>query len=205
MSKENKYLEDIQQIRSMMERSSKFLSLSGLSGVIAGIYALIAVYIVRNTYNFTPVTFAESSVNILSIIYIGVLILLLSVITAILFSYRKAKKIKESIWNHVSKRMALNMIIPLSVGGLFMLICTIHQYHGLLIPLSLVFYGLALVNASIFTYADVRFLGIFQLVLGLLSGYFIEYSLLFWALGFGILHIVYGIYIYYKYDIENNN
>lgn len=205
MSKENNYLEDIQQIRSMMERSSKFLSLSGLSGVIAGIYALIAVYIVKNTYNFSPVSFAESSVNITSIIYISILVLLLSIITAVLFSYRKARKLKEPIWNHVSKRMALNMIIPLSVGGIFMLICTMHQYHGLLIPMSLLFYGLALVNASSFTYADVRFLGILQLVLGLLSAYFIEYSLLFWALGFGILHIVYGIYIYYKYEIENNN
>lgn len=205
MSKENNYLEDIQQIRSMMERSSKFLSLSGLSGVIAGLYALVAVYIVKNTYNFAPVSFAESTININSIIYLGLLILILSVLTAIVFSYRKAKKTNEAIWNHVSKRMALNMFIPLFVGGIFMLICVINQYHGLLIPISLLFYGLALVNASIFTYADVRFLGILQLALGLLSAYFVEYSLIFWAMGFGILHIVYGIYIYYKYEIENNN
>ncbi len=205
MKKENDYLQDIQEIRSMMERSSKFLSLSGLSGVMAGIYALIAAYIAKNTFQFAPTNFVEDFEDISAIVYLAIIVLLISIVTAIIFSYRKANNKNEKIWNKVSKRMALNMLIPLAVGGLFMIICIVKQYQGLLIPTSLIFYGLALVNASVYTYSDIRYLGILQLLLGLLSSYYIEFSLLFWSLGFGISHIIYGIYIYYKYEIENNN
>jgi predicted lysophospholipase L1 biosynthesis ABC-type transport system permease subunit len=38
----NQHLEDIAEIRAMMERSTRFLSLSGLSGVFAGTFGLIA-------------------------------------------------------------------------------------------------------------------------------------------------------------------
>lgn len=205
MKLENDYLKDIQEIRSMMERSSKFLSLSGLSGVMAGIYALLAAYIAKNTFQFNPQEFGYSTNNIFSLGILGCITLLISISTAILLSYRKANKKNESIWNHIAKRMALSMIIPLGVGGVFILICILKQYHGLIIPSSLFFYGLSLVNASNFTYADVRSLGILQIILGLLSAYFTEYSLLMWSLGFGIIHIIYGIYIYYKYEIETNN
>ena len=37
--------EDLQAIREIMERSSKFLSLSGLSGIFAGVCALIGAAI----------------------------------------------------------------------------------------------------------------------------------------------------------------
>lgn len=205
MKIEKDYLQDIQEIRSMMEKSSKFLSLSGLSGVLAGIYALVAAYVAKSYFDFSPIDYTSNSINITSVMQLGVGLLVLSVITAILFSYRKARKSNEAIWNSISKRMAINMGIPLVVGGLFMLICISKNYHGMLIPLSLMFYGLALVNASTYTFSDVRYLGIIQLTLGLLSAYLIEHSLLFWSIGFGIMHVVYGIYIYYKYEIENNN
>jgi uncharacterized membrane protein HdeD (DUF308 family) len=65
---------------------------------------------------------------------------------------------------------------------------------------TLVFYGLALINASKYTVRDVFYLGICEIVLGVLSMFLTGFTLLFWALGFGILHILYGTIMYFKYD-----
>ena len=40
MNEQNQHLETLQDIKKIMERSSRFLSLSGLSGIAAGICAL---------------------------------------------------------------------------------------------------------------------------------------------------------------------
>lgn len=209
MKEEKDYLQDIREIRTMMERSSKFLSLSGLSGVLAGVYALIAAYVAHSYYQFIPdntnYTILVASTNLNAIIVLALGALLLSVGTAILFSYRKSTKKGETIWNNTSKKMATNMLVPLISGGMLILIFISKDFLALLAPTSLLFYGLALYNASNYTFADVKYLGLIQIGLGLISVYFIEHSLLIWALGFGIMHIIYGIYIYYRYEIENIN
>jgi hypothetical protein len=64
----------------------------------------------------------------------------------------------------------------------------------------LIFYGLALINASKYTYNDIRYLGISELLIGLCSTLFLGYGLFFWAAGFGLAHIVYGALMYFKYD-----
>ena len=209
MKEEKDYLQDIKEIRAMMERSSKFLSLSGLSGVMAGIYALIAAYIAYRYYQFIPdnITYSVNVIysNLSAVLVLASIVLVLSISTAILFSYRKSAKNGQSIWNKNSRRMAFTMLIPLVTGGVLILIFISKDLLGLLAPTSLLFYGLALYNASSYTFEDVKYLGLLQIALGLASVYFIEHSILIWALGFGILHIIYGIYIYYRYEIENIN
>jgi hypothetical protein len=92
------------------------------------------------------------------------------------------------------------MAVPLIVGGLLILVMISRGLVGLVAPMSLIFYGLALYNASQFTYEEVRSLGLIQIVLGLLGAYFVSYGLLFWAIGLGVAHIVYGIYMHYRYE-----
>ncbi len=209
MKEEKDYLQDIKEIRAMMERSSKFLSLSGLSGVMAGIYALIAAYIAYRYYQFIPdnITYSVNVIysNLSAVLAIAFIVLVLSISTAILFSYRKSTKKGQTIWNKTSKRMAFTMLIPLLTGGVLILIFISKDLLGLLAPTSLLFYGLALYNASSYTFEDVKYLGLIQIALGLVSVYFIEHSILIWAVGFGLMHIIYGIYIYYRYEIENIN
>jgi hypothetical protein len=200
------YIQDIAEIRSMMERSSKFLSLSGWAGVFAGLYALTGAFFVFNVYDFNPDKITYSSLdpevfisNIPIIIGIALLILALSLITAIFFSYKKAVKRSEKLWNSAAKRLLLNMLIPLVTGGILILIIIKHGLFGLIAPLTLLFYGLALYNASIDTYNEIKILGLIEIILGLAGLVFIEYGLLIWAIGFGVVHIVYGIIIQYKY------
>jgi len=207
MKEEQDYINDLAEIRSMMERSSKFLSLSGLAGVMAGLYALAGAWIAYSVLNFTPQTISSeyyqsvnASSNLTQLILLACLVLVLAVGTAIWFSYRKANKRGESIWNVTSKRLLASISVPLLTGGLLILILLSKSFISLIAPLTLIFYGLALYNASKFSYEEVKYLGMIQIALGLLSTLFTGYGLLFWAIGFGAVHIVYGIFIHIRYE-----
>ncbi|MGV1011674.1 MAG: hypothetical protein ACOYBS_04440 [Flavobacterium sp.] len=201
-----KYLNDISEIKNMMNQSSRFISLSGLSGVLAGIYCLIGAWLAYTTIyfdtttlgNYTNLIITQSQIERLFIIASSVIIL--SIITGIVLSKNKAKKSNEKIWNVSSKRLVINFAIPLVTGGFFILFLIEKEVLGLVAPLTLIFYGLACVNASKYTLGDVRYLGITMILLGLLSTWFLGYGLLFWALGFGVCHILYGSVMYFKYD-----
>ena len=203
MEKE-KYIQDLRQIKEIMDRSSKFISLSGLSGVASGITALAgAWYAYRNIYTesdfygYQVVTI--SSESIASIIGLGVVILILAIGAGVFFTAKKAKKANQKVWNSQAKRLLINLSIPLVTGGLLSLIFLSRGFIGIIAPLTLIFYGLALVNASKYTHEEIRSLGIIEIILGLISAYFIGFGLLFWAIGFGLLHIVYGIIMHYRY------
>lgn len=207
----NEHLENLKEIRSLMERSSKFLSLSGLSGVSAGIVAIIAAIMVYQkkvelTGNIEPkgIFEAQSYTNPgefrTYIINIALITLVVAVTSGIYFTVRRASKSGEKIWNNLSKKVTVSLLFPLVTGGLF---CIGLISHGLLwiVPsTTLVFYGLALLNASKYTVRDLYYLGIFEIVLGLSSMVLTGYSLIFWVLGFGILHILYGTVMYFKYE-----
>lgn len=207
MKEERDYSRDIAEIRSMMERSSKFLSLSGWAGIMAGIYALAGAWVVFNVYHFNPdkIVFRTTGSGGLfpylpEVIFTAVIVLILAVGTAIILSYRKSNKRGEQVWNATSRRLLASMAVPLLAGGILVLILLSKNLIGLIAPLTLLFYGLALYSAGKYTYNDVKFLGMIQVGLGLLSTWFIEYSLFLWAFGFGIVHIIYGIYMYFRYE-----
>lgn len=195
------YLKDIQDIKKMMDRSSQFLSLSGLGGVMAGIYALIGAYCVQQIYNANYgqyITFESNSFR--QIVLIAFTVLVLSVVTAYLLTAQKAKKQGESVWNSTSKRLLINFLIPLVTGGVFAILLIKNQYYGLIAPITLIFYGLSLINASKYTVRDVRYLGLTIIIIGLAATAYMGYGLEFWALGFGVCHIIYGTLMYFKYD-----
>lgn len=207
----NEHLENLKEIRALMERSSKFLSLSGLSGVSAGIIAIIAAYMtyrkkVELTGNIEPkgIFEANSYTNPLEfkayIINIAVVTLVLAVIAGIYFTVRKARQSGEKVWNNLSKKLTGSMLFPLITGGLFCIGLISHGVLWVVPSTTLVFYGLALVNASKYTVRDVYYLGVSEIVLGLLSMVLTGYSLIFWTLGFGVLHIAYGTVMYFKYE-----
>ena len=202
MKEQKDYIRDIAEIRSMMERSSKFVSLSGWAGIMAGIYALTGAYIARQVFDFNPDTvFAGgSSSGLGEVVLLGVVVLILALSTAIYFSSQRALKRGEKIWNATAKQLLISMTVPFVAGSLLILILISNGLIGLVAPFSLLFYGLALFNASKFTYNAVKVLGLTEIALGLLGCYFVEYGLLLWALGFGVTHIVYGIYVYYRYE-----
>lgn len=189
-----------------MNKSSRFISLSGLSGVLAGVYALIGAYlaykIIYVTQNLSDdyQSIVLYEMEMIQLFAIALIIVLLSIATAIILSWQKAKKYKENLWDSTSKRLLTNFIIPLATGGFFILSLIEKEIYVFVAPLTLVFYGLACVNASKYTLGYIRYLGISMILLGLISVWFLGYGLLFWALGFGICHIIYGALMHFKYD-----
>ena len=198
------HLQDLTEIRSLMERSSRFISLSGLSGVFAGTFALIGAYVAYDRIlQDNPSEFLNllENASLLRFIVIdGIVVLTFSLIFAFYFTARHAKKKGLRLWDNTSRRLLVNMAVPLVAGGFFCLILLQHAPH-LIDSATLVFYGLALINASKYTYDDVKYLGYIEVVLGLACGLMNEWriGLMFWALGFGVLHIAYGVIMYRKY------
>lgn len=200
MKDERDYIQDIAEIRSIMERSSKFLSLSGWAGIMAGIYALAGAWVAYSIFGFHPDEIFYTSPNLTGVILLAIGILILALASAIFDSKRKARKRDENVWNATSRRLLASMAVPLFSGGILIAILLSKGLVGLIAPLTLLFYGLALYNAGNFTINEVRIMGIVQMILGLINTWFIEYGLLFWTIGFGVVHIAYGGYMYFRYE-----
>lgn len=197
---------ELHSIRHLMERSAKFISLSGLSGILAGSYALVGAALgYREVYGFSSkLGYRDHYVNeetvLVKLVVIASAVLLLSVSTAIWLSIRKARKQRQPIWNPASRALLKAVGVPLVTGGVFILISVVQGAYGIVAPACLIFYGLALVAGSDYTYRDVKGLGILQISLGLLAACFPGYGVVFWAIGFGFLHMLYGTIMYFKYD-----
>jgi general stress protein CsbA len=200
---ENKdYLQDLSLIKNMMNRSSRFISLSGFSGVLAGSYALIGAwfsnqYITEFVKNGSYAAI-HRTMNILW--FIAIAVAFSSILTAYILTSRRARKNGEKIWDVSTKNLLLAFLTPLVSGGIFGLLVLNHGYYGLIAPITLIFYGLALINASKYTLGTVKYLGISEVVVGLFASYYLGYGLQFWALGFGVLHIIYGAIMYFQYE-----
>jgi len=206
-----KHLDDLTQIRSIMEQSSRFISLSGLSGIIAGILALCGASLAFWYFDYSVYTpeLIDQIFDyrghplpdfLLFLLADAGIVFILALTFAILLTTRKAKKQNQLIWTRPVRNMLLALIIPLFTGGVF---CLVLFYHGLIFliaPATLIFYGLALLNAAKYTLHDIKYLGVTEIVLGLISSFIPGYGLLIWAIGFGFLHILYGIIMYYKYE-----
>jgi len=203
MTKE-KYLQDLKDIKDIMDRSSRFISLSGWSGIAAGLVAILGayaayqyVYVGQEFLAYQRVTITSERLSILLII--AAITITLAIGLGAFFTSRKAKKNKQKLWDQQTKRLLLNLFIPLAAGGILCLILLSKGFIGFVAPFTLIFYGLALVNASKYTLREVRSLGILEIILGLIGTNYVGFGLLFWVIGFGALHILYGIIMKVKY------
>jgi hypothetical protein len=215
MNDSQKHLEHLAEMRSLMERSTRFLSLSGLSGIWAGCCALVGAFYVRNylealylgEYNVSDVQYARTEAPVdtglgyeTTLILTAIIVLFAALAGGWFFTARKARIRGERIWDASSRRLLWALMMPLATGGVFCLALLYWNLIGLLAPATLVFYGLALLNGSKYTLGDVGSLGYFQIGLGLVGMFIPGRGLELWAIGFGVLHILYGGWMYYKYD-----
>lgn len=208
MIEQNQHLDALQDIRRMMQRSSRFISLSGLSGIAAGIWALIGAYFAYdwvteyfNThFGYDRYSGPDFENLKLRLLLLAGAVLGLALLSAFFFTWRRASKHKVSVWDHTARQLALNTAIPLFAGGLFILAMLQYGVLAFIAPASLLFYGLALVNGSKYTLSDIRYLGFLEILLGLISTQYLGYGIYFWAVGFGMLHIIYGFVMWWKYE-----
>ncbi len=200
---EEKYKDDLKAIKDMMNRSSRFISLDGLSGISVGVIALAGAYTAQQLVykdlgelSYASIEIPADKMTNLVLVAFGTLIL--AILAAIFFTTRRAKKQNQGIWDLQTRRLVINLIIPLVTGGLLCLILLGKGFIGFLAPLTLIFHGLALVNASQYTLKEIRGLGLLMIMIGLLAMFFVSSGLILWAMGFGVLHILYGILMEWK-------
>lgn len=197
-----KISDDLAHIRSMMERSSRFISLSGLSGVCAGIIGLItgvlAHFIISESGGkIDNYYYNDQAVG--NLIILGIIALIAAVFSGCFFTIKKSKKLGLKIWTTSTKNILVQLATTLIVGGIFVLVLINYKLYGLIAGTTLIFYGLALINAEKYTYSDIKYLGLIEIILGCIALFWIGKGLWFWTFGFGLLHIVYGIILYRKY------
>ena len=206
MSQANEQLQTLHEIRSIMDRSARFQALSGLSGIFVGIFALAGTGAVQWRLAIQKLDYPSLYQSTLGasttrfVVLVAAAVFVLAAGTVLYFTALKARKAGQSVWNSQAQRLLTNFCLPLAVGGAFCGVLLFHRLGYLVAPATLLFYGLALINASKYAFADLHTLGVCELGLGLVSGVRVEYGLLAWALGFGLLHVFYGGLIYYKYE-----
>ncbi len=198
--------QELAEIKSMMERSTRFLSLSGMAGILAGIYAFAGagiawywVYFPSTEYGLGIEPYSMDDLRIY-LLAVAVVVLILAIGTTYLLSQNKSKRTSQQFWSAASKRFLVALFLPVLVGGLFCFALIHESSYGLIAPATLIFYGLGLISASHFTLREIRNLGLGQILLGLIGAFFPPLGLVCWAMGFGVLHVVYGSMMYYRYD-----
>jgi heme/copper-type cytochrome/quinol oxidase subunit 3 len=197
MSTQQQNLEALQDIRKMMDRSSRFISLSGWSGIVAGAFALAGAGFASQELSEStddPALLQASLINIAALVFAG------AFISAIVLTYFKSRKQGVAFWGPSAKRLVWNTLLPMIAGGLLIWRMIQQEQFELVPATSLIIYGLALINGSKFTLGEVRYLGYAELLVGIICLWNTPMNLFFWAFGFGILHIFYGIAMWYKYE-----
>jgi len=210
MENDKKSIEDIKAIRKIMEESSRFLSLSGLSGIFAGATAIAGAFVafffildkgsIRYEDYLNNLTTLEAQELRWQLFAVVTIVLVISLLSSLYFSIKKAKNDGKSIWTPVSKMLLINLVIPLITGGVFSLVLLLQNNLQLIVPCFLIFYGLALVNAGKFTFGEVFYLGVLEIITGLVAAFIPGWGLIFWIFGFGVLHMNYGLAMYRKYE-----
>jgi hypothetical protein len=202
---DSKHQEDLSHIRSMMERSSRFISLSGLSGIFAGISAIVGAIFAFYFLHEDGISYLDNNHKIfsrdliVSLFFVASLVLFFAIFFGIFFTIRKSKKYNLPIWTSATQNMLLNLAIPLFVGLVFCIALLYYGIFGFIAPVTLIFYGLALINAEKYTLSDIKYLGYCELALGCISLFYLGRGLIFWVVGFGFLHVIYGIIMYRKH------
>ncbi len=205
---------DLGHIRRLMERSRYFIGLSGLSGIGAGIFALLGVVFIA-AYQWAAgqeLTFIARSIRLSTnhpwgiaplpfLVLVAGVVLVGALGSGYYFTRRRTTRLGHEILDPKTYKLLFNLALPLLAGGIFCLALIYHAHGGLIGPATLIFYGLALVNGSAYASEELSYLGYFEIVTGLIACFFIGYGLHFWAFGFGLLHIGYGAWMYKKYDV----
>jgi len=203
-------------MKKSLEQSSRFISLSGLSGVFVGFCGLLGTYIMHYLIRGDDTKSDKEMLNIISSfdyynlsvhVFVGehlIFLAIYTVIFAILFAFyltlRRSKRENHPIWDiHIQKQLS-TLSIPLIVGLIFVIKLVASANYPLIVPSLLLFYGIALVNIRGLTNGDIGYLGYAFIVLGIVNLWLEGWGILFFGFGFGVLHIIYGTVTFIIYE-----
>ncbi len=201
MDDQSHQLSTLREIKQIMDQSSRFTPVSGWSGIAAGVCAIIGASIAQYYLSTPGSAFSENdNTFIITLIWIALITFASAFLLAVYFTYKRSTRLQTTVWSTTAKRALFNVAIPMVVGGIFILKLIELQQYSLVTATSLIFYGLALINGGKYSLAEIKQLGYLQILLGIANCWLPQFGLLLWALGFGVLHIIYGVLVLMKYE-----
>ncbi|MGI8961221.1 MAG: hypothetical protein ACR2IV_15930 [Bryobacteraceae bacterium] len=179
--------DNLRFIRDTMERAASFTAVPGWGGVVIGFTALGAgaVAFGRSPHGQFFVWFSEA---------------LLALAIAGLALRIKSKRLALSLQSRPARRALLSFMPPLLAGAILTVVLYRLQIFGVTPGLWLLLYGAAVVTGGAFSVRIVPVMGLCFMLLGAISLFAQpQWSNLFLTLGFGGLHIAFGIVIARRY------
>ena len=107
----DKALESVNEIKELMEKSSKFISVSGLAAILAGILRHWLARTSRHKF-ITPDTYLIVALELMAIIALSVLAA--AAVTAGILSYCKSKKTGQKFFSRLTYRALWNFSLPIA-------------------------------------------------------------------------------------------
>lgn len=202
-------LDTLNEIKDLMAKSSKFGSVSGGSVLIIGLLASIVaagawlLLLPHIGAAWLPERYSGMLINspqrtlIASAVAVGLLAVSMAVVS--FGTYRKiVRRQGRFVFDQTVRRPLAHFCVPMAAGGALCLALLLQGHYGLTSSMMLVFYGLSLLNSSHYTLKPIAWLGYAELALGIADCYIVTHAILFWWLGFGLMHILLGVYILIK-------
>ncbi len=201
----NDAINTLREIKDIMQKSSRFENISGFSIIIIGIYASIVslgAWLLlgkHEPYSWLPTWSTDFALNTpgrtWTAILCALVLLVVSFGTVCLMSYFKTKRVNHRfVFDHTVRRSLWAFFVPAATGGLLCLAMLQQGHYGITSSFMLVFYGLALINCAHHTTSRLALLGYVELLLGIVDCFVVSHGILFWFLGFGLWHIIFGIF-----------
>jgi len=196
-------LDSLNEIKSMMERSSKFTNISGWTWIWVGFVGLISAsiaYFIILEEEFRLYTLLPNAQRDINLVILLISTLIVACAGGFYFMINKTNKDGAKFINPTTKRILARFILVLLIGATICAALYMHLSFVYIAPTTLLFYGLALLNVEKDTILEIKYLAYSEIILGLLAFFLIYKGLLFWTIGFGLIHLIFGVWMVLKYD-----
>jgi len=200
MDKKDKHIEDLRAIHNLMERSSIFVNLSGIGAIIVGLCALAGSWFAHRIlwqYSLAPYTLTELKLSLLTL---AAIVFFSALGIYVLFVWLRSRQLKAKFWNATARKISINFGVPFLSGSLVVFHLLTNDYISMVAPVSIIVYGIAVFCASHNSFVESRLLAVLEIALGVVALWFPGQGLWFWMVGFGLLHILYGIVFWFNHE-----
>lgn len=183
--------ENLRVIRELMERSTKYSTFSGPSGILAGAASIVGCVVTHSLATRPP---GSDSFRIPFLITWS-MVILFAIGADFLLMKRRAARVGKRIVSRLGKQMVFAAGPGLGTGVLLTLYLLQHNMLTNVYPFWMLSYGIAVCAVGQFSQREVKALGVAFLLAGTLTLLMPGWGLPLMALSFGGFHIIYALLI----------
>jgi hypothetical protein len=185
--------ENLRVIRQTMERSTKYSTLSGLSGVLIGLAAIAGVLATNwLTGDAPPGASVYRHPSALALVWVSVLVMAVAIDFAC--NKRRAARVGKHVVSPLGAHIVLAALPAFLAGGVLTLFFYQHALLYYVWGVWMLSYGLAISAVGLFSVKPVLALGAAFVLAGAVTLLLpLPYHLYMMALTFGGFHIGYGV------------